>query len=397
MNFLIMLEVRSTVCTMTGCPISVNGTFLIFIVNSINTRAKKNYEKELFYIFFLLSDVEIAKLEKRRKRLRERSPSPIPHSAVEAGRPPSPLLPLPSVAPHLNRLPETHAKIMYMSAIGLARNTEEQKAVQEVIWSAILDDRLARGDPLSTLNTYFVRLRDMAAVEAPARPPCPLGSLLAPSSEASTTAAASSATAVLSPPQLFPSLNIPSVHCVKEEAGGPHLVKLEAGVEAGGGGGEHKALCNSFLAIKAEPTEDVVTNNGDLKRRLEAPLLNDSQLVSPPKRRPQHHQQLQHHQQQQHQKQLQQQQGGDEGRVFAWPGIQAIEMAYKTYKEGGFPLNAYCTYYLRQIFWGAQNLPLQLTSSASDNFTAFSPCQILSLTVKLYFTVVFSHYWLLLG
>jgi hypothetical protein len=243
---------------------------------------------------------------------------------------------------------------MYMSAIGLARNTEEQKAVQEVIWSAILDDRLARGDPLSTLNTYFVRLRDMAAVEAPARPPCPLGSLLAPSSEATTTAAAtSSATAVLSPPQLFPSLNIPSVHCVKEEAGGPHLVKLEAGVEACGG--EHKALYNSFLAIKAEPTcEDVVTNNGDLKRRLEAPLLNDGQLVSPPKRRPQHHQQLQHHQQQQQQRQLQQQQqqGGDEDRVFAWPGIQAIEMAYKTYKEGGFPLNVYCTSHLRQIFWG---------------------------------------------
>ncbi len=239
---------------------------------------------------------------------------------------------------------------MYMSAIGLARNTEEQKAVQEVIWSAILDDRLARGDPLSTLNTYFVRLRDMAAVEAPTRPPCPLGSLLAPpSSEATTTAAASSsATAVLSP-QLFPSLNIPSVHCVKEEAGGPHLVKLEAGAEACGGG-EHKALYNSFLTIKAEPTgEDGVTNNGDLKRRLEAPLLNDGQLVSPPKRRPQHHQQLQHHQQQQqqHQKQLQQQQGGDEGRVFAWPGIEAIEMAYKTYKEGGFPLNVYCTFHLR--------------------------------------------------
>jgi len=231
---------------------------------------------------------------------------------------------------------------MYMSAIGLARNTEEQKAVQEVIWSAILDDRLARGDPLSTLNTYFVRLRDMAAVEAPARPPCPLGSLLAPpSSEATTTAAASSsATAVLSPPQLFPSLNIPSVHCVKEEAGGPHLVKLEAGVEACGG--EHKALYNSFLAIKAEPTEDGVTN-GDLKRRLEAPLLNDGQLLSPPKRRPQHHQQSQHQQQQQHHKQLQQQQqhqqGGEEGRVFAWPGIQAIEMAYKTYKEGAFPLS----------------------------------------------------------
>eukprot|EP00090_Calanus_glacialis_P011094 TRINITY_DN19571_c0_g1_i1.p1 TRINITY_DN19571_c0_g1~~TRINITY_DN19571_c0_g1_i1.p1 ORF type:complete len:998 (-),score=146.86 TRINITY_DN19571_c0_g1_i1:304-3297(-) len=104
------------------------------------------------------NDIEIEKLEKRKSRLRERSPSPIPQVEERAA---SPVLPLPTVAPHLNRLPETHAKAMYLSAIGLCRNSEEQKSNNEIVWSAVLDDRLARDDN-SAINKYFVRLRDMS-------------------------------------------------------------------------------------------------------------------------------------------------------------------------------------------------------------------------------------------
>ena len=106
------------------------------------------------------NDIEIKKLERRRERLRERSPSPVPVKLDE--RPMSPELPLPSIAPHLNRLPETHAKAMYLSAIGLCRNSEEQKITNEVIWSVVLDDRLAREkDKERALTKYFVRLREM--------------------------------------------------------------------------------------------------------------------------------------------------------------------------------------------------------------------------------------------
>merc|ERR1711892_156053 len=104
------------------------------------------------------NDIEIEKLEKRKSRLRERSPSPIPQVEERSA---SPVLPLPTVAPHLNRLPETHAKAMYLSAIGLCRNSEEQKSNNEIVWSAVLDDRLARDDN-SAINKYFVRLRDMS-------------------------------------------------------------------------------------------------------------------------------------------------------------------------------------------------------------------------------------------
>ena len=87
------------------------------------------------------NDIEIEKLERRKKRLRERSPSPIDTSETRSV---SPELPLPSVAPHLNQLQETHAKAMYLSAIGLCRNTEEQKVSNEIIWSVVLDDRMTR-------------------------------------------------------------------------------------------------------------------------------------------------------------------------------------------------------------------------------------------------------------
>ena len=106
------------------------------------------------------NDIEIQKLEKRKSRLRERSPSPPPGLEEELGRCSSPCLPLPSVPPHLNRLPESHAKAMYLHAIGLCRASEEQKGAHEVIWGTVLEDRLGR-DRDSAISKYFVRLRAM--------------------------------------------------------------------------------------------------------------------------------------------------------------------------------------------------------------------------------------------
>ena len=106
------------------------------------------------------NDIEIKKLERRRARLRERSPTPPPPHCEE--RPGSPELPLPTIAPHLNRLPETHAKAMYLSAIGLCRNTEEQKVSNEMIWSVVLEDRLTRErERERPITKYFVRLREL--------------------------------------------------------------------------------------------------------------------------------------------------------------------------------------------------------------------------------------------
>ena len=110
------------------------------------------------------NDIEIQKLEKRKSRLRERSPSPPPAEDDILGRSASPTLPLPSVPPHLNKLPESHAKVMYLSAIGLCRNTEEQKVCHEQVWSAVLEDRLTR-DRESTVNKFFVRLRSVTEQE----------------------------------------------------------------------------------------------------------------------------------------------------------------------------------------------------------------------------------------
>jgi hypothetical protein len=71
----------------------------------------------------LLPDVEIAKLEKRKARYQERSPSP--RSSTET-RPVSPTLPLPS--PNSGSLPaETNSKIMFLSMLGLWRLAAEDK------------------------------------------------------------------------------------------------------------------------------------------------------------------------------------------------------------------------------------------------------------------------------
>ena len=132
--------------------------------DTVSRRDKLNYLRYFRLVTHRKkNDIEIEKLEKRKERLRERSPSPI---AVTEDRCSSPELPLPSVPPHLNRLPETHAKAMYLSAIGLCRNSEEQKVSNEIMWSVILDDRLTREtgtpDKRSVITKYFVKLRDLS-------------------------------------------------------------------------------------------------------------------------------------------------------------------------------------------------------------------------------------------
>ena len=113
------------------------------------------------------NEVELKKLERRKERLRERSPSP-PSLTTTDLRCTSPELPLPSVPPHLNKLSETHAKVMYLSAIGLCRNTEEQKMTHEQMWSVILEDRLTRDQDSESVTTkYFIRLRDMSSAPEP--------------------------------------------------------------------------------------------------------------------------------------------------------------------------------------------------------------------------------------
>ena len=205
------------------------------------------------------NDIEIEKLEKRRERLRERSPSPEP--PVASQRSASPSLPLPSVAPHLNRLPETHAKAMYLSAIGLCRNSEEQKISNEIMWSVILDDRLTRETPdkQSVITKYFVKLRDLPDtaphLESEARgvKRSRDGSFLAPASAPSSPVSPSLA------PARYNGLNIPSSDAVSRLAGDgatSPAVSLPSSVEIN--------LCS--LQPIAKPTlllQEVKTEPGD--------------------------------------------------------------------------------------------------------------------------------------
>ncbi len=115
--------------------------------------------------FLSFSDVEIAKLERRKARYLERSPSPSSSAASGSSESPSrvtsPTLPLPSVAPHLNALPESNDKLLYMSTIGLNRVPEKEREVNEALFDFILDDRLSRKTRSTTL-TYLTRLREMS-------------------------------------------------------------------------------------------------------------------------------------------------------------------------------------------------------------------------------------------
>jgi len=210
------------------------------------------------------NDIEIEKLERRRARLRERSPSP---EAAAEERAVSPELPLPSVAPHLNRLPETHAKAMYLSAIGLCRNSEEQKISNEVMWAMILEDRLTRepAEQRSLITKYFVKLRDLPALPdtapAPALSPEPGARGVKRAYDGSLVADPAPAPAV-SP--RYSGLNIPSSDAVSRLAGeggglgeaGP-VVSLPASLEINLCSLQPIAkptlLLQDTAAVKAEP------------------------------------------------------------------------------------------------------------------------------------------------
>merc|ERR1740122_223805 len=100
---------------------------------------------------------------------------------------------------------------MYLSAIGLCRNSEEQKISNEIMWSVILDDRLTRETPdkQSVITKYFVKLRDLpdtAPPESEARgvKRARDGSFLAPASGPASPVSLSLA------PARYNGLNIPS-------------------------------------------------------------------------------------------------------------------------------------------------------------------------------------------
>ena len=110
-------------------------------------------------------DIEIAKLERRKELLRDRSPSPPP--------PTEPRCPSPSTLPILSYsddlqtrhmdgdfvipavLSDSPAKSMYLSTLGLCRQSEEQKTADEIIWSAVLDNRVNHGRDQTTVNQYY--------------------------------------------------------------------------------------------------------------------------------------------------------------------------------------------------------------------------------------------------
>ena len=74
-------------------------------------------------------DLEIAKLEKRKARYQERSPSPpislsFSSSSKIGIRASSPKLPVPN---HLGRLPDTEDKIVFLDSLGLARISDKEK------------------------------------------------------------------------------------------------------------------------------------------------------------------------------------------------------------------------------------------------------------------------------
>lgn len=90
--------------------------------------------------------MEIEKLERRKARYLERSPSP--HSATSPTPPeaaagiltrvPSPTLPLPSTQPQgaALRVPESGTKAMFTTSLGLWRLSEEEK--QGIVFSNCL-------------------------------------------------------------------------------------------------------------------------------------------------------------------------------------------------------------------------------------------------------------------
>ena len=73
--------------------------------------------------FFL--DVEIAKLERRKMRYKERSPSPNNTTLLSGNRAISPLLPMPTSTVKLP--PDSNAKLMFFTMLGLCKIQDDEK------------------------------------------------------------------------------------------------------------------------------------------------------------------------------------------------------------------------------------------------------------------------------
>nr|XP_040582144.1 uncharacterized protein LOC121130465 [Lepeophtheirus salmonis] len=108
-------------------------------------------------------------LKSERRMMVTRSPSP-PNEYMEKmeiyDASSSPSLPLPSTLPHLNKLPESSAKRMYLQLINLTRVPENKKQEREDIWNAVLDDRMHRNS-INTTTKYLIQLRNMNLVKSP--------------------------------------------------------------------------------------------------------------------------------------------------------------------------------------------------------------------------------------
>ena len=86
-------------------------------------------ELEYYRYAFIPVDVEIEKLEKRKARYQERSPSPITNSSANLTQMPTPLpsLSLPSVSPMAARFAGSKEKIRFMNELGLTNVSLEHK------------------------------------------------------------------------------------------------------------------------------------------------------------------------------------------------------------------------------------------------------------------------------
>ena len=301
--------------------------------DSVSRKDKLNYLRYFRLVTHRRkNDIEIEKLERRRARLRERSPSP---EAAAEDRAVSPELPLPSVAPHLNRLPETHAKAMYLSAIGLCRNSEEQKISNEVMWAMILEDRLTRepAEQRSLITKYFVKLRDLPALPdiapAPALSPEPGARGVKRAYDGSLLPDPAPAPAV-SP--RYSGLNIPSSDAVSRLAGeggglgeaGP-VVSLPASLEINLCSLQPIAkptlLLQDTAAVKAEPGGGPApAPPAHLQPHLSFPRVLSSPFKAEVKTEPEDLSVTKR--------------AKRTSSPYAWPGVEAILESYKKFTSG---------------------------------------------------------------
>ena len=85
------------------------------------------------------------------------SPSKLVLETSSPVKPPSPTLPLPSRTTKLP--PETNAKLMFFTMLGLLKLGDTDKKEHEMIWDVILEDKCAR-QSCSTTMTYFMKLKE---------------------------------------------------------------------------------------------------------------------------------------------------------------------------------------------------------------------------------------------